>query len=152
MAWGTLLALAVALLTGILRTYIWILGLEPVALGVVLGEAAAVPSSVRHRRPPRWSYAYIFTLGLTTYVLVHLVFWLTSVGVLPSESFLQFLQGAPSATATPFFQSVDLARDISLATGGATAIKYWIWAAEGLLLAGAATLAYRGGSVRLLKG
>jgi hypothetical protein len=44
-----------------------------------------------------------------------------------------------------------LLRQISLATGGATVIKYWLWVAEGLLMGLAAVLAYRGGSVRRLK-
>ncbi len=151
LAWGTALALVAAVLTGFLRVWIWILALEAAALGVVIGEAAAVPSSVRRRRPPAWSYYYVFALALVAYVLVHVVFWLASAGFPPSVSLFAFLRAAPSATATPIFQSVDLARGISLATGGATALKYWLWVIEGLLMGGTAVLAYRGGSVRKLK-
>ncbi len=118
---------------------------------MVVGEAAAIPSFVRHRQPPRWSYAYVFGLGFVAYLLVHIVFWLASEGFVPSHSLFEFLRASPSATATPFFQSVDLARQISLATGGATALKYWLWFSEGLLMGAAATIAYRGGSVRKLK-
>ncbi len=146
-----MLALVAAVLTGFLRVWIWILALEAAALGVVIGEAAAVPSSVRHRRPPGWSYVYVFALALVAYALVHVVFWLASAGFPPSVSLFSFLRAAPSATATPFFQSVDLARGISLATGGATSLKYWLWVIEGLLMGGTAVLAYRGGSVRKLK-
>lgn len=145
------MALVGAVLTGFLRIWIWILALEPIALGVVIGEAAAVPSSVRQRRPPRWSYAYVFGTACFGYILVHVIFWLASDGFVPSQTFFAFLRAAPSATATPFFQSVDLARQISLATGGATALKYWLWVVEGLLMGAAAMLAYRGGSVRKLK-
>lgn len=145
------MALVAAVLTGFLRIWIWILALEPIAIGVIIGEAAAVPSSVRHRRPPRWSYAYVFALATVAYLFVHVVFWLASEGFTPSRSLFAFLQAAPSATATPIFQSVDLARGISLATGGATALKYWLWICEGLLMGSAAALAYRGGSVRKLK-
>ncbi len=146
-----MVALVLAVLTGFLRVWIWILALEAAALGVVIGEAAAVPSSARQRQPPRWTYFYVFVLACLAYVLVHVVFWLASEGFPPSQSFLAFLRAAPSATATPFFQSVDLARQISLATGGATALKYWLWVVEGALMGGAAALAYRGGSVRKLK-
>ncbi len=139
------------MLTGVLRIWIWILALEPIAVGVVIGEAAAIPSSVRHRRPPAWSYSYVFGLGCLAYLAVHIVFWLASEGFVPSQSLFAFMRAAPSATATPFFQSVDLARQISLATGGTTALKYWLWVAEGLLMGSAAMLAYRGGSVRKLK-
>jgi hypothetical protein len=151
LAWGTIVALVAAVLTGVLRVWIWILALEAIALGVVIGEAAAVPSSVRHRRPPRWSYGYVFVMACVAYVLVHVVFWLASGGFVPDQSFFAFLRAAPSATATPFFQSVDLARQISVATGGSTVLKYWLWIAEGLLMGSAAVLAYRGGSVRKLK-
>ncbi len=140
-----------AVLTGFLRIWIWILALEAIAIGVVIGEAAAAPSSVRRRHPPRWTYLYVFGLGCFTYLLVHLTFWLASSGFRPDQSFFAFLRAAPSATATPFFQSVDLARQISLATGGATALKYGLWLAEGLLMGLAAVAAYRGGSVRKLK-
>ncbi len=146
-----MLALVVGVLAGFLRVWIWILALEAAAIGVVIGEGAAVPSSVRHRRPPTWSYLYVFCLALVAYALVHIVFWLASEGFPPSLSLLAFLRAAPSATATPFFQSVDLARGLSLATGGATALKYWLWVMEGLLMGGVAVLAYRGGSVRKLK-
>ncbi len=145
------MALVGCVLTGFLRIWVWILALEPIALGVVIGEAAAVPSSVRHHRPPAWSYAYVFGLACFAYLLVHVIFWLASSGFMPSQSLTSFLRSAPSATATAFFQSVDLARQISLATGGATALKYWLWALEGLLMGAAAALAYRGGSVRKLK-
>jgi len=144
-------ALVGAVLTGVLRIWIWILALEAIALGVVIGEAAAVPSSVRHRRPPRWSYAYVFVTGCFAYALVHVVFWLASGGFVPDQSLFAFLRTAPSATATSFFRDVDLARQISLATGGSTALKYWLWVFEGLLMGSAAMLAYRGGSVRKLK-
>ncbi len=147
-----MLALVGGVLAGFLRVWIWILALEAAALGVVIGEASAVPSSARHRRPPAWSYVYVFSLALATYALVHVVFWLVSEGFPPPVSLFAFLRAAPSATATPFFQSVDLARGISLATGGATALKYWLWVIEGLLMGGSAVLAYRGGSVRKLKG
>ena len=63
----------------------------------------------------------------------------------------QAASGAPSSTGARFFQDVDLARQISLATGGAAALKYWLWAVEGLLMGTAAALAYRGGSIRRLK-
>jgi hypothetical protein len=151
LTWGTVVALVAAVLTGFLRIWIWILALEAIALGVVIGEAAAAPSSVRHRRPPQWSYAYVFGLACFAYMLVHVTFWLASDGIMPTQSFFAFLRSAPSATATPVFQSVDLARQISLATGGATALKYWLWVAEGLLMGLVAVLAYRGGSVRKLK-
>jgi hypothetical protein len=144
-------ALVGAVLTGVLRIWIWILALEAIALGVVIGEAAAIPSSVRRRRPPGWSYAYVFGTACLAYMLVHIVFWLASGGFMPDQSLFAFLRTAPSATATPFFQSVDLARQISLATGGSTALKYWLWVFEGLLMGSAAMLAYRGGSVRKLK-
>jgi hypothetical protein len=144
-------ALVAAVLTGVLRIWIWILALEAIALGVVIGEAAAIPSSVRHRRPPRWSYAYVFVTGCFAYLLVHVVFWLASGGFVPDQSLFAFLRAAPSATATSFFRDVDLARQISLATGGSTALKYWLWVFEGLLMGSAALLAYRGGSVRKLK-
>lgn len=146
-----MLALVAAVLAGFLRIWIWILALEAAAIGVVIGEAAAVPSSFRRRQPPTWSYAYVFCLAIVAYALVHVVFWLASAGFPPSLSLFAFLRAAPSATATPFFQSVDLARGLSLATGGATALKYWLWVMEGLLMGGAAVLAYRGGSVRKLK-
>jgi hypothetical protein len=151
LGWGTVVALVAAVLTGLLRQWVWVLALEPIAIGFVIGEAAAVPSSVRHRRPPTWSYAYIFGLGCAAYILAHLAFWCAIEGIPPTRSFLEFLEVAPSATAAPLFHSVDLARQISLATGGATALKYWLWAAEGLLMGAAALLAYRGGSVRRLK-
>ncbi|NIR45243.1 MAG: hypothetical protein GWN99_12735 [Gemmatimonadetes bacterium] len=151
LTWGTVVAVVAAVLTGFLRIWIWILALEAIAIGVVIGEAAAAPSSVRRRHPPRWTYLYVFGLGCFTYLLVHLTFWLASSGFRPDQSFFAFLRAAPSATATPFFQSVDLARQISLATGGATALKYGLWLAEGLLMGLAAVAAYRGGSVRKLK-
>jgi hypothetical protein len=151
LAWGTIVALVGAVLTGVLRIWIWILALEAIALGVVVGEAAAIPSSVRHRRPPRWSYAYVFGVACFAYVLVHVVFWLASGGFVPDQSLFAFLRAAPSATAASFFREVDLARQISLATGGSTALKYWLWVFEGLLMGSAAVLAYRGGSVRKLK-
>ena len=146
-----MVALVAAVLTGFLRIWIWVLALEAIAIGVVIGEAAAAPSSVRSRQPPRWSYPYVFGLACVAYILVHVVFWLASSGFSPDVSFFAFLRAAPSATATPFFQSVDLARQISLATGGASALKYWLWVAEGLLMGLAAVAAYRGGSVRKLK-
>jgi hypothetical protein len=145
------LAFVAAVLTGFLRLWIWILALEPIAIGVVIGEAAAVPSFIRHKRPPAWSYVYVLALGCAAYGLVHLSFWFATEGFPPVRSFAEFLAAAPSATATPFFQSVDLARQISLATGGATALKYWLWVLEGLLMGGAALLAFRGGSIRRLK-
>jgi hypothetical protein len=151
LAWGTVVALVTALFTGMLRIWVWIPVLEPLAVGVMIGEAAAVPSSVRHRRPPDWSYLYVFALGAGAYLLAHVAYWLASTGFVPGQSFLGFLRSVPSGTAAPFFRSVDLARQISLATGGATALKYWLWAFEGLLMGGAAALAYRGGSVRRLK-
>ncbi len=151
LAWGTVVALVAAVLTGFLRIWVWVLALEAIAIGVVIGEAAALPSSVRSRQPPRWSYLYVFGLASFSYLLVHITFWLASGGFRPEQSFFAFLHAVPSATATPFFQSVDLARQISLATGGATVIKYWLWAFEGLLMGLAAMLAYRGGSVRKLK-
>jgi len=144
-------ALLAAALIGFLRKWVWILALEPIAIGVVIGETAAVPTSARRRRPPAWSYAYVFLLCGFSYLLAHVAFWISSSGVWPVQSFTEFLGGAPSATAAPFFQSVDFARQISLATGGATALKYWIWVIEGLLMAGAGALAYRGGSVRRLR-
>lgn len=145
------MALVGAALTGVLRIWIWILALEAIALGVVIGEAAAIPSSARHRRPPRWSYAYVFGTACFAYALVHVVFWLASGGFVPDQSLFAFLRTAPSATAASFFREVDLARGISLATGGSTALKYWLWVFEGLLMGLAAMLAYRGGSVRKLK-
>lgn len=151
LAWGTVVGLAVGVLAGVLRNWIWLLALEPVALGVVIGEAAAVPSSVRHRRPPSWGYAYVFLLACTSYALVHVTFWLASQGFVVTVGLGEFLRTAPSATATPFFQSVDVAREIALATGGATALKYWLWLFEGALMGTTAVLAYRGGSVRRLK-
>jgi hypothetical protein len=151
LAWGTVVALVAAVLTGFLRIWIWVLALEAVAIGVIIGEAAAVPSSVRRKQPPRWSYYYVFGLACFSYLLIHITFWLASSGFMPEQSFFAFLRAVPSATATPFFQSVDLARQISLATGGATVIKYWLWVAEGVLMGLSAVLAYRGGSVRKLK-
>jgi hypothetical protein len=150
LGWGTLVAVAVAVLAGLLRLWIWLLALEPLALGLVIGEASAVPSTARHRRPPGWSYAYVFGLSFGAYLLVHVVFWLASAGVPPTQSLVAFLEAAPSATSAPLFERVDLARQIALATGGATGLKYWIWALEGLLMASATALAYRGGSVRKL--
>jgi hypothetical protein len=144
-------ALVAAVVAGTLRQWIWILALEPIALGVVIGEAAAVPTAARHRKPPRWSYAYVFALAAISYALVHVSFWLASEGFTPQRSFLAFLVSAPSATAAPLFQSVDVARQISLATGGATALKYWLWAGEGAFMALTAALAYLGGSVRRLR-
>ncbi len=146
-----MVAFVSAVLTGVLRLWIWILALEPLALGFVIGEAAAVPSSARHRQPPALTYLFVFLLAGTAYLFVHVVFWLASGGFFPMQSFGEFLGSAPSSTAVPFFQSVDLARQLALATGGATALKYWIWMFEGLLMSGAAVLAYRGGSVRKLK-
>jgi hypothetical protein len=151
LAWGTVVALASAVLTGMLRVWIWIPVLEPLAIGVLVGEAAAVPSSVPHRRPPGWSYAYVFAVGLASYLLVFVAFWLAGTGFALDRSFLEFLRGVPSTTAAPLFRGLDVARRLALATGGATALKYWLWALEGLLLGGAAALAYRGGSVRRLK-
>ncbi|UCF19245.1 MAG: hypothetical protein JSU87_15160 [Gemmatimonadota bacterium] len=151
LASGTIVALAAAALTGLLRNWIWILALEPIAVGVVIGEAAAVPSSARKRRPPVWSYVYVFVVAALGYVLIHVFFWLSSESFMPSQSLFAFLKSAPSATATPFFQSVDLARGIALATGGATTLKYWIWVIEGLLMASSAALAHFGASVRRLK-
>lgn len=151
LAWGTVVALVAGVLTDFLRIWIWVLALEAIAIGVIIGEAAAVPSSVRRKQPPRWSYFYVFGLACFAYLLVHITFWLASGGFHPRQSFFAFLSAAPSATATPFFQSVDLARQISLATGGATVIKYWLWAGEGLLMGLSAVLAYRGGSVRKLR-
>jgi hypothetical protein len=151
LAWGAAVALVLSMLAGILRLWLWILAIEPLALGFVIGEAAAVPSSVRHRRPPPWSYAYVFLLASGSYVLVHVSHWLAVDGFMFGISFLDFLSSAPSSTGARFFQNVDLARQISLATGGAAALKYWLWGAEGLLMGTAAVLAYRGGSVRRLK-
>ena len=151
LVWGTVLALTTAVLTGVLREWIWLLALEPIALGVVIGEAAAVPSSVRGRRPPAWGYAYVAGIAAVAYAFVHITFWLASQGFVPELGLIEFLRAAPSATAAPFFQSVDLARQIARATGGATALKYWLWGFEGLLMAAAAALAYRGGSIRKLK-
>jgi hypothetical protein len=151
LAWGTVVAFVLGALAGILRLWLWLLALEPVAMGVVIGEAAASPSSVRHRRPPRWSYLYVFLLACSSYFLMHVSHWLAADGFTPARSFLDFLSSAPSSTSAPFFQSVDLARQISLATGGATALKYWLWAAEGLLMGSAAVLAYRISSIRRLK-
>lgn len=151
LAWGTAVALVLSILAGILRVWLWVLAIEPLALGFVVGEAAAVPSSVRHRRPPVWSYSYVFLLGFGAYVLVHVSHWLAVDGFVFTSSFVDFLSSTPSSTGAPFFQSVDLARQISLATGGATALKYWLWAVEGLLMGTAAALAYRGGSIRRLK-
>ena len=128
------------------------MALEPTAIGLIIGEAAAVPSTARHRRPPRWSYGYVFLLAGVAYGLIHVTFWLTAAGLPPSQSLLTFMRSAPSATAAPFFQHVDVARQIALATGGATQLKYWLWLAEGLLMAVAAVFAYRGGSVRHLRG
>ncbi len=145
------MALLAAALTGFLRKWVWILALEPIAIGVVIGETAAVPTSARRRRPLAWSYAYVFLLCGFSYLMAHVVFWISSSGIWPAQSFSEFLRSAPSATAAPFFQSVDFARQISLATGGATALKYWIWVVEGLLMAVAGALAYRGGSVRRLR-
>lgn len=151
LAWGTVVAFVLSVLAGILRLWLWILAIEPLALGFVLGEAMAVPTSVRHRRPPGWSYIYVFSLACASYVLVHVSHWLASDGFGSVHSFLTFLSSAPSSTGARFFQSVDLARQISLATGGATVLKYWLWALEGLLMGTAALLAYRGGSIRRLK-
>lgn len=151
LAWGSVVALVLGVLAGILRMWLWILAIEPLALGFVLGEAAAVPSSVRHRRPPRWSYVYVLFLACGAYVLVHVSHWLAIDGFAPAHSFLEFLSTAPSSTGARFFQDVDLARQISLATGGAAFLKYWLWALEGSLMGAAALLAYRGGSIRRLK-
>jgi hypothetical protein len=151
LAWGTVVALVLSVLAGILRLWLWILAIEPLALGFIMGEAAAVPSSVRRRRPARWSYVYVLFLAVGAYALVHVSHWLASDGFGSAESFLSFLSSAPSSTGTRFFQSVDLARQISLATGGAAALKYWLWALEGALMSTAAVLAYRGGSIRRLK-
>ena len=145
------MAFVTGVLAGILRIWLWLLALEPLAMGVIIGEATASPSSVRQRQPPRWSYLYVFLLACSSYLLVHVSHWLAADGFTPAGSFLDFLAGAPSSTAAPFFQSVDLARQISLATGGATALKYWLWVVEGLMMGSAAMLAYRGGSVRKLK-
>jgi len=151
LAWGTAVALVLSVLAGILRVWLWILAIEPLALGFIVGEAAAVPSSVRHRRPPRWSYAYVFLLACGSYLLVHVSHWLAVDGFTFDSSFVAFLSGAPSSTGARFFQDVDLARQISLATGGAAVLKYWLWAVEGVLMGTAAVLAYRGGSIRRLK-
>ncbi len=151
LAWGTAVALVLSVLAGILRLWLWVLAIEPLALGFMVGETAAVPSSVRHRRPPPWSYGYVFLLAFGSYVLVHVSHWLAVDGFVPTGSFLDFLSSAPSSTGARFFQNVDLARQISLATGGASALKYWLWALEGLLMGTAAVLAYRGGSIRRLK-
>lgn len=151
LAWGTVVALVASVLAGILRLWLWILAIEPLALGFVLGEAMAVPTSVRHRRPPRWSYFYVLLLACASYVLVHVSYWLASEGFGSVHSFLAFLSSAPSSTGARFFQSVDLARQISLATGGASVLKYWLWVLEGSLMGTAAVLAYRGGSIRRLK-
>jgi hypothetical protein len=148
---GSIVALVAAAAAGVLRIWIWILALEPLALGVVIGEAAAAPTSARHRWPPPWSYAYVFGIGFLAYLTVHLVFWLASSGFPPSVSLFAFLKAAPSATATPLFQSVDIPRQLALATGGATALKYFIWLVEGILSGCAAALAYRAGSVRMLR-
>ncbi len=145
---GTMVALAIAVVTGVLRTWIWVLALEPLALGVVVGEAAAAPSSARHRQPPRWSYGYIFGVSFAAYLLIHLIFWLASTGIPPSMSLFDFLRAAP--TATVLFRGVDLQRQLSLATSGAAEFKYVLWLAEGLLMGLAACIAYRGGSVRTL--
>lgn len=149
--WGSVVALTLAIFSGLIRKWVWVLGLEPIALGLVIGEAAAVPSTSRHRRPPLWSYFYIVALGTGAYALIHLVFWWSSQGVWPAESFFSFLRAAPSATAAPLFQEVDLARQIALATGGTSELKYWIWATEAGVMGLAALLAYRGGSVRRLR-
>lgn len=151
LAWGTAVALVLGVLAGILRLWLWILAIEPLALGFVVGEASAVPSSVRHRRPPPWSYAYVFLLALGSYLLVHVSHWLAVDGFVPAGSVLSFLSSVPSSTGARFFQDVDLARQISLATGGTTVLKYWLWGLEGLLMGTAAALAYRGGSIRRLK-
>lgn len=148
---GTLIGLLIAILAGLVRLWVWVLGLEPVALGLVLGEASASPSTSRHRRPPTWSYGYVLALGCLAYLVIHVVFWLASQGFWPSTSFLAFLQAAPSATAAPLFQEVDLARQIALATGGTTQLKYWLWVCEGSAMGLSALLAYRGGSVRKLR-
>lgn len=145
------MALVLSVLAGIVRLWLWILAIEPLALGFVVGEAAAVPSSVRRRRPRAWSYAYVFLLASGSYVLVHISHWLAVDGFVFGSSFLSFLASAPSSTGARFFQNVDLARQISVATGGAAALKYWLWAVEGLLMGTAAVLAYRGGSIRRLK-
>ncbi len=98
-----------------------------------------------------WSYIYVFLVAAFSYALIHVFFWLSSESFTPSQSLFAFLRSAPSATATPLFQSVDLARGIALATGGATTLKYWIWVIEGLLMASSAALAHFGASVRRLK-
>lgn len=152
LVWGTAVALLLAVLAGALRAWVWLIALEPVAIGLIIGEAAAVPTTGRHRRPPRWSYGYVFLVSGCAYGLIHVTFWLGTAGLPPSVSLLAFLRAVPSATAAPIFQRVDLARQIALATGGATQLKYWLWAAEGLLMAMAAVFAYRGGSVRHLRG
>ena len=150
LVWGTVVAGVGALVLGLLKVWIWIIALEPIALGFVLGEVAAVPSSARHRRPPAWTYLYLFALACLTYALVHVVFWLASEGFPPDQSFLSFLRSAPSATATPLIGDLQLVQWTSSA-GGPSSIKYLLWLAEGLLMAIAAALAYRGGSVRQLK-
>lgn len=150
LAGAALVAVAVAALTGLLRTWIWVVALEPAAIGVIIGEAAAVPSSARHRRPPRWSYLYIFTLGCLAYALVHVFFWLVSGGVTDPGSLVAFLRDAPSGASVALWQNAEAASE----TGGAapsSSLKYWLWVAEGGLMGLSASMAYRGGSVRKLK-
>lgn len=151
LAWGAVVAFFVAVLAGILRTWVWVLVLEPIALGFVIGEATAEPSSVRHRRPSGWIHGLVLAEGVLAYTLVHVVYWLATQGFLPAQSFIDFLRAAPSATAVPFFRSVDLARELALVTGGTTALKYWIWGVEAVLMGAAAALAHLGGSFRRLK-
>ena len=146
-----MVALVAAAVAGFLRIWVWILGLEPLAIGVVIGEAAAVPSSARHLRPPRWSYTYVFLLGCLAYLLVHAVFWMASGGLTEPGSLIAFLREAPSGAAAPLLHSADPTGDLSAAVAGTSALKYWLWAGEGLLTGLAATIAYRGGSVRRLK-
>lgn len=145
------MAFCVAVLAGILRIWVWVFVLEPIALGFVIGEATAEPSSVRHRRPSAWIHGLILGEGVLAYALVHVVYWLASQGFLPTQSLIEFLRAAPSATAVPFFRSVDLARELALVTGGTTALKYWIWGVEAVFMGTAAALAYFGGSFRRLK-
>ena len=141
MSVATLVAIGAAVTTGILRIWIWIAVLEPLAMGVVIGEAAAIPSSARHRRPPRWTYGYILLLGGLAYVLAHLTFWLSSGGA-EAASFVSYLSLELSASH---------GSDLSVGRPAFVPRGYWLWIGEGTLMGLAAMVAYWGGSLRKLK-
>lgn len=147
---GSIVALAAAIVAGLLREWIWVPGLEPLALGVVIGESAATPSSARGQRPPRWSYSYVFAIALLAYLGVHISFWGLSTGFPPDQSLLAFLRSSQQTGAIAFLQGSDV--DPAAAPAGVPLLKYSLWVAEALLMGASAGLAYRAGSVRKLQG